>query len=431
LHPNIFPMRKLLTLNLLFIVACIQVRSQQTYPDRLRVFIDCHADCDMTYIRSEINIVDFLLDRQAADVHVLITDQNTGSGGDEYQMIFFGQNQFNGIKDTLHFINDANNTDFEERALLLKYLKIGLIPFIARTKMGKELDIKMKTDKPADQKATADNVTKDPWNYWIFRTGMFGSINAEESVKESSFNGNVSASRITEETKLVFELYGGKNKTVFEDVDDSTGQIQKEISRNDDYNFSHYLIKSISNHWSWGYEAGLSRSTRSNNKRRALFRTGVEYNIFPYKEVNTKYFTIAYVLDVRHNNYIDSTLYDKTNETLFGHSIESNMAFNQKWGTIELGLEYHNYFHKWKFLNLEAYLELEIRITGGLSFTVYTFGELLRDQIYLPKEKASLVDVLTRRRELESGYRFGTHFGINYRFGSKLNNFVNPRFGRD
>jgi hypothetical protein len=423
-------MRKLFLLKVFLIGAMIQGRSQQAYPDRLSVFIDCHNGCDMTYIRSEINIVDFLLDRQAADVHVLITDQNTGSGGDEYQLIFFGQNQFRGITDTLRFINDANNTDFEERALLLKYLKIGLTPFIARTKMGKELDIKMKIDQRADQKATATTATKDPWNFWIFRTRLFGSINAEESIKDYSYNGNLSASHITEETKLVFELYGGKNKTIFE-YEDSTGKTQKEIIRNDNYELSHYLIKSISDHWSWGYEAGLSRSTRSNNKRRTLFRTGVEYNIFPYKEVNTKYFTIAYILDARHNLYFDSTLYDKINETLFGHGIETNMAFNQKWGTIELGLDYHNYFHKWKFLNLEAYLELEIRITGGLSFTVFTFGELLRDQIYLPKERASLEDVLTRRRELESGYRFGTHFGINYRFGSKLNNFVNPRFGRD
>ena len=424
-------MRKLFLSILFLVVSFITGWSQNSYPDRLKVFIDCHTGCDMTFIRSEINIVDFLLDRTAADVHVLITDQNTGGGGDEYQLIFFGQNHFKNMTDTIKFINEPNATDFEERALLLKYIKLGLAPYIARTKMGKEIEIKMKTDKPNDSTKSSASATKDPWNYWIFRTGMFGSINEEESVKESSFNGNISASRITDDIKLVFELNGGKNKTVFEDEDDSTGQIQKETIRNDNYDFSHYLIKSISDHWSWGYEAGLSRSTRSNNKRRAIFRTGVEYNIFPYKEVNTKYFTIAYILDVRHNVYLDSTLYDKTNETLFGHSVESNIAFNQKWGTIVLGLEYHNYFHKWKLLNLEAFLELEIRITGGLSFSVYTFGELLRDQIYLPKEKASLVDVLTRRRELESGYRFGTHFGISYRFGSKLNNFVNPRFGRD
>jgi hypothetical protein len=415
----------------IFLISLISVWAQNNYPDRLKVFIDCHTGCDMTFIRSEINIVDFLLDRMAADVHVLITDQNTGSGGDSYQLIFFGQNQFKSITDTIYFDNDANNTDFEERELLLKYLKLGLSQFIVKTKMARHVTIQMKTDKATGEtKKDTVGLKKDPWNYWVFRTGLFGSINAEESIHDNSFNGNFSANRVTEETKLGIEFNGGKNKSVFED-EDSTGQTQKEISRNDNYEFSQYLIKSINNHWSWGYEAGVSRSTRSNNKRREIFRTGLEYNIFPYKEVNTKYFTIAYILDVRHNTYIDSTVYEKKQETLFGHGIESNIAFNQKWGTIEMGLEYHNYFHKWKLLNLEAYLELEIRITGGLSFSVFTFAELLRDQIYLSKKETNFVDILTRRRELESGYRFGTHFGINYRFGSKLNNFVNPRFGRD
>ena len=79
-----------------------------------------------------------------------------------------------------------------------------------------------------------------------------------------------------------------------------------------DYNFQHYLIKSINDHWSYGYQVELSRSSFSNNKGRLLFRTGFEYNIFPYKEVNTKFFTLSYTVDVRRNSYFDTTLYDKT-----------------------------------------------------------------------------------------------------------------------
>ena len=61
--------------------------------ERLKVFIDCsNTWCDMDFIRTEINIVDFLADRLASDVHVLITSQNTGSGNNQYQMIFYGQN---------------------------------------------------------------------------------------------------------------------------------------------------------------------------------------------------------------------------------------------------------------------------------------------------------------------------------------------------
>jgi len=54
--------------------------------------------------------------------------------------------------------------------------------------------------------------------------------------------------------------------------------------------------------------------------------------------------------------------------------------------------------------------------------------KLKYDQIYLPKDEADITEVLTRRRQIASGYNFYTSFGLNYRFGSKLNNFVNPRF---
>jgi len=421
-------MKKHLGILLLSFTFFITAFSQKIFPDRLKVFIDCLKGCDMNFIRTEINLIDFTPDRQAADVHVLINDQNTGSGGDEYQLIFFGQNQFKNYQDTLHFFNDANNTDFEERDLLLKYLKLGLAPYIARTKMAKDIQIQMKSDKQDSAlKINEAIVTKDPWNYWVFRASINGSYEVDENYKENRFGGELSANRVTEEIKVGFELDGGKNKSEFEYEDDN-GNFTKFINKNNNYEFSQYLVKSITQHWSWGYEANVSRSTFSNNKFRTLFRTAFEYNIFPYKMFNTKSFTIVYVADVRRNNYIDTTLYDKTKETLFGHGIETKLSVNQKWGTILFGTEYHSYLHNWKFFNLEVNTAFEIRITGGLSLNIHSSAELVRDQLYLPKEGATPQEVLTRRRQLASGYRFSTHFGLSYRFGSKLNNFVNPRF---
>src|SRR5688500_756190 len=97
-------MKKINVPLLVFLIASSCAFSQQAIPSRLKVFIDCpNTWCDMQYIRTEVNIVDFLLDNIAADVHVLITQQNTGGGGDHYQLIFFGQHQFKGQKDTLRF----------------------------------------------------------------------------------------------------------------------------------------------------------------------------------------------------------------------------------------------------------------------------------------------------------------------------------------
>ena len=420
-------MRKLFLLfAFLMLIFLLNAQNNTQSSHRLKVFIDCsNTWCDQQFIKTEINIVDFLLDNQAADLHILITEQGTGGGGSQYQLIFFGQNRFKQMTDTLRFNTDPNATDFEERDLLIKYLKLGLTPYIVKAGNGNDIAIEMKT-KAGKSKKDTSTTNKDPWNYWVFRAGANGNINADEVYKSSRVGANFAANRVTEELKVGFEAYGSKNRDSYY-LEDSIGK-QKIVNKNESYEFEHYLIKSLTDHWSYGYQVELSRSTFSNNKGRLLFRTGFEYDIYPYKEVNTKFFTLSYTLDVRRNSYYDTTLYDKLQETLYGQSVEANLSYKQKWGTIQFGIDYHNYFHNWKYLNLGVNGEVDIRITGGLSFNFYAYAELSRDQIYLPKEEADITEVLTRRRQIASGYYFYTSFGLNYRFGSKLNNFVNPRF---
>jgi hypothetical protein len=409
---------------------CAFAQDHSKIPDKLKVFIDCSdTGCDMTFIRTEINLVDFMLDRVAADVHVLITEQSTGSGGSKYQLIFFGQNRFKNLQDTLQFNTDANATDFEERDLLIKYIKLGLAPAIAKTGAAKDAVISLKrVESASGHKDSSATSTKDPWNYWVYRVSVNGYYRTDENYRNSSSNGELSVNRVTEELKTGFEVSGGKSKEIYFDEPDSLGYRPKTINKNDNYRFQHFLVKSINDHWSYGYQVGFSRSTFSNNKHQAILQTGIEYAIFPYKQVNTKFFTVSYILDVRRNAYVDTTLYDKAKETLFGQGVESKFSYKQKWGSIFFSLEYHNYLQNWKYFSLGANLELDIRITGGLSFNLNSFAELTRDQLFLPRAGASFTDILIRRRQLASGYNFYTSFGINYRFGSKLNNFVNPRF---
>ena len=92
-------------------------------------------------------------------------------------------------------------------------------------------------------------------------------------------------------------------------------------------------------------------------------------------------------------------------------------------------LKYQHFFHDLDLDNLSFGTEIEIQITGGLSLDIFLFGALVHDQIYLVKGDASAEDVLTRQRELASSFEFEAFVGLNYRFGSKINNFVNPRFG--
>lgn len=365
-------------------------------------------------------------DNTAADVHVLITSYYTGSGGQEYQLIFFGQQSFKNQTDTLRFSTDSNGTEFEDRDLLLKYLKAGLVPYIAKTSAGKNIEITLKTNGESSEETSDSTQTEDPWNAWVLRIGADGNINADANYKNKNYSGNFSADRITEKTKVGFGIYGSKNKSVFK-FDDSDSTDKFEVD-NHNWSVEQYLVKSISPHWSWAYEVSYNQNTFSNNKGRAFAWIAAEYNVYPYKEVSNKLFTISYGVTARHNTYYDTTIYNKTQETLYGHQASAYVSFNQKWGSTYAGFTYHNYFHNWSFYSLGVNFYASVRVTGGLSFYVLGFGGLTRDQIFLVKGSATPEEVLARRRQLASGYNYYTSLGLTFRFGSKLNNVVNPRF---
>jgi hypothetical protein len=67
-----------------------------------------------------------------------------------------------------------------------------------------------------------------------------------------------------------------------------------------------------------------------------------------------------------------------------------------------------------------------VRLFKGFEFFVGGNYERIRDQIYLPKGEATDEEVLVRRRQLATGYRYFVEFGVSYSFGSIFNNIVNP-----
>ena len=68
---------------------------QATGPSQLKVFLDCDG-CYSDFLQSEIEFVDYVRDRTEAEVHLLITRAQTGSGGGEYTLAFIGRGRFDG-----------------------------------------------------------------------------------------------------------------------------------------------------------------------------------------------------------------------------------------------------------------------------------------------------------------------------------------------
>ncbi len=404
-----------------------QVQFADSTAQRVSVFIDCRdARCDMNYIKTEITVIDYMVDRLAADVHILINSFSTGGGGNRYTILFFGQNRFARTADTLMYFEKPNTTDAESRELLVQHLKMGLVPFIAKTGVLTGVVISMKQDSVAVLKDPVDHNTQDPWNYWMFNVNADGTLNGERQYRSFGGSFNISASRVTEAMKLGINLYGSSNRSTFIFETDSTRD--KFIARNSYYGLHQYYVKSINDHWSAGYEVIFSNNTFSNFLRQLYFRAAVEYNIFPYRDINSRYLAVSYGIISRFNRYYDTTIYYRLRETLLAHTVRINLLLNKKWGAISSGVAYHNYFNDWKMNSLTMNINVNVRITGGLSFYIASNAGIVHDQINLAKAGATDLEVLSRIRQLKSSYYYQNRIGISYRFGSKLNNFVNPRF---
>ena len=389
-----------------------------------KVFFDCQSHgCDFNYIRSEIKWVDFVRDRTDATIHILVTSQYIDGGGEKIYLNFIGLKNFQNLSDTLTFLNDGNNTADDKRKLMVQYLKIGLTRYISKTELSKNIEIIY--NQPASQKGDKKDsvqVNKDPWNQWVFNFGVRGNFNGSQIYKSASFGGNFSANRTTEKLKTNFEAFYN-NRT-----SKSTygTEIIKVKSKSLNVHFGNAYA--INNHWSWGYDLNYSKSLFNNIKDRYSFSPKVEYNIYPYSASNAKAITFGYNIGPEYNAYYDTTIFFKTTELLFKQTVNATASITQPWGNINAGIFYSAYFHDLTKNNLNIIGSANIRLFKGLSLNVYGNYSITHDQLSLPKGTATRDDILTQRRLLFSGYNYYTSVGLQYRFGSKYNNVVNPRF---
>jgi hypothetical protein len=153
--------------------------------ETVRVFLDC-ASCDEQYVRTEVTFVDYVRDRTAADVHVLITSQGTGGGGIEYTLKFIGLGRFRDIDNSLTFVAPQTATFDERRRGVVSTLKLGLVRYVADTPVASHLTLKFE-EPPSRVNAQKE---KDPWNFWVFRIGVNGGFEGEQSTSLRAVSGN-------------------------------------------------------------------------------------------------------------------------------------------------------------------------------------------------------------------------------------------------
>jgi len=391
----------------------------------LRVFFDCNGpNCDFDFYRREIPFVNYTRDRNDAQVHVLVTSERTGSRGRRFTLDFIGREEFEGIDDRLEVVTRANLASEQALTQVAATMKLGLLRYIARTDQA--ADIQVLYDAEAEQAAAAvASPENDPWNFWTFRLRGNGNVNIDERTKFYRIGGGISASRITDDLKLVFSLQGNYNKSVFETSDSSS-----VTSTRDSYDIEALNVWSLSEHWSVGASYQAGRSSFENEALKIEVGPALEYNIFPYSESTRRQFNILYTIGVRYNNYIEETVFLKTEETLPQQSIGASVSVRQPWGGTFGSLEFSQFLEDLSKNRVNVFLGADFRFFRGLSFNVNGSYSRVRDQVNVPAGDATDEEVLLRQRILQSGFRYAFSVGFSYTFGSIFSNVVNPRLER-
>lgn len=385
----------------------------------LRFFLDCDCDSgDLDFFRRELTFVTFVREPADAQLHVLVTEQETGAGGTEYTLSLIGGREFAGIVDTLRYVAEPSETDELTREGVLRVLKLGLVRYVAHTPLSRRLSISYEV--PAD--AEAQPATRDPWNFWVFRTSARGFFNGESSSRFLSLGGSLTASRVTEAWKIEWRANANYSRNTFE-LDDSTSVISSRRS----YGTEALAVRSISAHWSVGGKIEARASNFVNQDLSLELAPAIEYDVFPYSESTRRQLTLLYTVGLRHFDYEQRTLFGQERETLIRQSLTAGLSLRQPWGSTSVSVEASHYVHDLNRNRLQVFGDVNVRLLKGLSLNLFGEYAVLHDQLYLSAVGATPEDILTQRRQLETSYQYFASVGLSYTFGSIYNNVVNPR----
>jgi hypothetical protein len=395
--------------------------SQDVKPSaRLKVFLDCDS-CFEDYVREEVDIVEYVRDPREADVHVIVTRSETGSGGRERTVALLGLGRFKGTDFKLRALSESGDSENTQRQRLATAITIGLLNYISSD--GLSGNLRVEVDQ-GSQVAPAGSVA-DPWNQWVVSLQGSISMNGQESSRELNLGGQIGADRITDTWKVTTGLEFDYRREDFDlDEDEPLRAIRNERE------FDWLVARSVNDHWSLGAAGSIDSSSFNNIALRVSGGPGVEYNFFPYSAYTRRQLRMNYFIGPYRARYVEETLFFRTAETLTQQQASITLDQREPWGSLQAELEVSNFLPGLARYRLQLEGDMTIRIARGLSFSVEGDASRLRDQLAIPRRGVTPEEVLLRLRRLRSGYEYTLQVGLNYTFGSIFNTIVNPRFGR-
>jgi hypothetical protein len=406
----------------------------QAASGRPRVFFDCDGpECDSQYYRTEIAWVDWVNDRQVSDLHLIVSSVRTGVGGREYQLDFIGVEDHEGYLDQMRVQALPTDTERERLDLVTGAMSIGFARFATVAgfpALARVEGLDPEATVPGDRVVSPQEVD-DPWNLWVFRINASGDLEGESLSKEQRVFGSINASRVTPTWKVNVNVNANYSEREFE-LDDGTF-----FDSRYDWGVRPYVVYSIADNWSLGMRGEVARIVRFNQALRWELTPAVEYSFFPYEEATRRALTFSYRIGPAYREYIEETVYLRTEEYRWEHGAEIDLSQRQPWGEARASVSASQFIflpdtplYEDGLYNVSLRGGIEVRIIRGLSVDFGGNISWVQDQIYLSGDGVTDEEALLRLQQQETDFQYGLSVGVSIQFGSIFNNVVNNRFNQ-
>jgi hypothetical protein len=398
-------------------------KKQPTGPNgRIAVFLDSERWFDEDFVRQEIPVVDYVRNREQADIHIIISRHNAGTSGANYAISFIGSRLFEGQNLDLTYWAPSTNSSDQTRRGYSNVIKIGLVTYIAKTPMITSLNVNFSNGKKGLTNETEFEEKEDPWKNWVFELYGGGNFSKEERLSNFSFRTGFFADMVTTDWKLRFRPYFNFAKRTFvtteEDIVSSTYR----------HGYSSYIVKSLSDHLSLGlFSSGLA-STFHNIRFGTDLVPALEWSLYPYEEATRRSVTLAYRVGYGYNYYLETTIFEKDKEWILTQALEASVRFQQTWGNFRAGLTGSHHLTDFSKNRAQIFTSLNLRVFQGFSINFWGNYELINDLIAIPAGNLTLEEILLARTQQATSYSISGSIGLSYTFGSKFSSAYNPRF---
>ena len=292
---------------------------------KLTIYLDCN-ECFGDFLREEVDLVEYVRDPAEADVHVIVTSSDTGSGGTERTVALIGLGRFKGMEFKTRAISESSDTEDTQRQRLATAITIGLLNFLSIDGVKGGLTVEVEQTAEPGQAGPA----VDPWNFWVY--SLQGSVSAagEESNRQLDLSAEFGADRITDDWKITvgFEIEQSR-----EDFDlDEDEPLRAERNERD---FDALVARSLNDHWSLGGRTSVDSSSFDNIAFRMFAGPAIEYNLFPYSQYTRRQLRFGYAIGPYYARYREETLYFTTSDQMTQQEATVTLDQREPWGSLQ------------------------------------------------------------------------------------------------